>query len=127
MSKFRRLWQRIIWEKTLRIAAIEAPAPRAENSLRDAVQRFGSPSGPGHRSRKRRCCFRSRPRSSMPYWLSIATRRCRWDPAAGRIRDIAIQEMCRLVSVQNLLLFAGPCTVTDDEYEGPVDPAGEGG
>jgi mono/diheme cytochrome c family protein len=49
------------------------------------------------------------------------------DPAAGRIRDIAIQEMCRLVSVQNLLLFAGPCTVTDDEYEGPVDPAGEGG
>jgi hypothetical protein len=125
MTELRRPWQQIRWEKP-RIEGFAA-FPTAQNSLVDAIQQIGSPSVSGTALKEARVLLAAGAEvehSLLVQYLYAAMSLGR-NPAAERVRAIAIQEMCHLMTVQNLLLFAGarPFLARQDQDPHPgTDP-----
>lgn len=99
-----------------------------QNSLLDAVRILGSPIVPGKTPLEEAQILLSAG-AEIEHALLVqylyAALSLGSDPAASLIRDIAVQEMCHLITVQNLLLFAGATpslTRQDQDPHSVLDP-----
>jgi hypothetical protein len=109
MSELRRPWQQIDWKKSSHIAFTEALSWKPENSLREAIQIFGTPSVAGTAIEEAQVLLSAAAEveHSLLVEYLYAAMSLGNSTAANRVRGIAIQEMCHFITVQNLLLFAG--------------------
>jgi Ferritin-like len=141
-------WQRIEWTKPPQVAALRPSAlnylgnavtgvwrtisgrkpPSALDSLSSALAAYGSPSVPGVEPLEEAQIILSAG-AEIEHSLLVEYLYAAWslgtNPAAGIVTGIAIQEMCHLITVQNLLMFAGnhPSFSRQDQDPAPcLDP-----
>jgi hypothetical protein len=121
MARPTRPWQQIQWQMPPRMPGAAAPPP-ATDSLQAALLNFGRPFVPNttpiEEARLLLAAGAEVEHSLLVQYLYAA-----WSlgaaPAAPRIREIAIQEMCHMITVQNLLLFAGAQPFLDRQDQDP--------
>jgi hypothetical protein len=120
-------WRQIEWQRLAHIAEVAVTAP-AEGSLLNAIRTFGSPVVPNKTPLEEAQILLSAG-AEIEHALLVQYLYAAWslggNQAADRVRDIAIQEMCHLITVQNLLLFtgAGPSLARQDQDPNPLlDP-----
>lgn len=120
-------WRQIEWRRVGRGAEVAFAAP-AQNSLLDAIRRLGSPVVPG-KSLLEETQILLAAGAEIEHALLVqylyAALSLGSAPTASPIRGIAVQEMCHLITVQNLLLFTGadPSLTRQDQDPQPLlDP-----
>lgn len=137
MVKHPRPWQRIVWEKPRPVAAprpsalaslgntvtglwrtikgekplpMAALRPSALESLSSALAAYGSPSVLGVKPLEEAQIILSAA-AEIEHALLVEYLYAAWSlgtsPFADTVRTVAIQEMCHLITVQNLLMFTG--------------------
>lgn len=99
-----------------------------ENSLRAAVQQFGSPSVPG-KTPLEEVQILLAAGAEIEHALLVEYLYAFWSlantAASDAVRVVAIQEMCHLITVQNLLLFTGALPFLERQDQDPnplLDP-----
>ncbi len=144
MARFSRPWQTIKWARPPRVAATAAPAtaawsaaapataappiPTTQTSLAAAIRDLGTPHVPQTSAEEEAQILLSAG-AEVEHALLVQYLYAAWslggNPMAPRVLEIAIQEMCHFVTVQNLLLFAGgsPLLARQDQDPNPaLDP-----
>lgn len=138
MTRQMQPWRQIEWRRVPHgddapfdastLSVEEAFPELAKDSLLDAVRILGSPIVPNKTPLEEAQILLSAGAEiehSLPVQYLYAALSLGSDPAASRVRDIAVQEMCHLITVQNLLLLtdAIPSLTRQDQDPHPLlDP-----
>ena len=121
MARRTRPWQQIQWQRPPELDAMVSAEP-AQNSLQAALRNFGSPNVPNTTPLEEAQILLAAG-AEVEHALLVQYLYAAWSlgntPAAPRIREIAIQEMCHMITVQNLLLFAGSQPFLDRQDQDP--------
>lgn len=129
----KRPWDLIKWQKPYEFAQgiakptefselVSVPTPTIARSLRDALNTCGSPYVPGASPLGEAQTLLAAG-AEVEHGLLAEYLYNSWslgaNPTGPRIRDIAVQEMCHLITVQNLLLFAGSTPHLERQDQAP--------
>jgi len=127
MARLSHQWRTIRWDRPAQIAGI-GPQTADQNSLREAIQTYGSPSIPNTTPLEEAKILLSAG-SEIEHAPLVQYLYTAWSLGGGaiapRVREIAIQEMCHFITVQNWLLFTGAQPLLDRQDQDPspmVDP-----